>query len=164
MPRIISPREFARKLRTLPTDLAKAMNLGTQKAAIDLASEVKRQIIAADAVASGEMAESVDVRKKLLRGASVVVDTPYARYVNDGTRPHMPPVEPLKQWAIQKGLARDEREADRIAWAVAKKIARDGTRPRHFMEKAMAAFKAQDKLGVNIRPELGKAARIRVRR
>jgi hypothetical protein len=44
----------------------------------------------------------------------------YAMYVNDGTMPHMPPVDALKKWA------RDKLGDENLAWAVANKIKKYG--------------------------------------
>jgi len=45
----------------------------------------------------------------------------YAIYVERGTRPHFPPISKLQGWADRHGIP---------VWAVAKKIAREGTEPR----------------------------------
>jgi len=48
----------------------------------------------------------------------------YGQAVNDGTRPHMPPVNALQGWSSRKGLN---------IWAVAKNIEKYGTRAQPFM-------------------------------
>jgi hypothetical protein len=40
----------------------------------------------------------------------------------------MPPVEKIKQWVLNKGIASVDAEASGIAWAIAKKISREGTK------------------------------------
>lgn len=45
----------------------------------------------------------------------------YATYVEHGTRPHFPPIAALQGWADRHGIP---------VWAVARKIAREGTEPR----------------------------------
>jgi len=50
-------------------------------------------------------------------------------FVEEGTRPHMPPVEKLKPWAKKK--LGDEKKA----WAVAMKIKKKGTKPVGFFRK-----------------------------
>lgn len=52
-----------------------------------------------------------------------------AVYLEEGTRPHMPPVEALKGWCERHGMAGAE-------WAVARAIKRRGTRARPFLEPA----------------------------
>ena len=56
--------------------------------------------------------------------------TTYGVHVNDGTRPHMPPVNELKDWA--RRVLGDEG----AAWPVAKAIAERGTKPTKFWERA----------------------------
>lgn len=61
-------------------------------------------------------------------GISIAVGTAmaYAVPVEFGSRPHRPPVEPLQDWVEAKlGLKGDA--ARRAAWAIAGKIAREGT-------------------------------------
>jgi len=69
----------------------------------------------------------------------VGVDVPYARYVEFGTRPHMPPVEPLIRWAKRKFKVDDE-EAKKIGWSVAMTIKKKGTKPHPFFRKSIAEF------------------------
>ncbi|WP_287365113.1 HK97 gp10 family phage protein [Thauera sp.] len=61
------------------------------------------------------------------------VGTPlaYAVAVELGTKPHMPPVEPLINWARQK-LGVSGKQAESAGWAIAKSIAARGTKG-HFM-------------------------------
>lgn len=54
-------------------------------------------------------------------------DAPHAPYVELGTRPHWPPIEPLKEWA--RFVLGDED----LGYAVAASIARNGTKAQPFM-------------------------------
>ncbi len=59
-----------------------------------------------------------------------------------GTRPHFPPVAPLRDWAEHVlGVSGDE--AKGVAWAVARKIAREGTKGAHMFERAFETNRAQ---------------------
>lgn len=55
----------------------------------------------------------------------------YAVAVHEGTKPHFPPVDALKRWAKKK--LGDEG----AAWAVARKIARVGTKATKYLERPM---------------------------
>lgn len=57
----------------------------------------------------------------------------YAAAVDQGSKPHFPPIEALQGWADRHGIP---------VWAVARKIARDGTEPRYFW---VATYEALDK-------------------
>lgn len=58
---------------------------------------------------------------------------PYAGFVETGTRPHMPPTDPdgaLAQWCELKGIK---------LWAVAKSIAKKGTKAHPYVEPTYEA-------------------------
>lgn len=61
-----------------------------------------------------------------------VISSPlrYVEAVEIGTRPHMPPVEALQEWAASKGLS---------AWAVAKSIAKHGTKGQWMFKRGFEA-------------------------
>lgn len=52
-----------------------------------------------------------------------------ADFVEFGTRPHMPPVDALRAWAASKGLS---------PWAVARGIAKHGTRAHPYLDRTQA--------------------------
>ena len=73
-----------------------------------------------------------------------LVGTPlsYAVPVEFGTRPHMPPVQPLADWAEYKlGVAPDQ--ARSIGWRIARKIAAQGTEGAHMFGRAVADNEGQ---------------------
>jgi HK97 gp10 family phage protein len=81
--------------------------------------------------ATGELRRSIgsDIDERSLIGI-VGLDFPgrnYGIYVEKGTRPHMPPIGALDRWANQRGLN---------PYAVAKSIARKGTKAQPFMKPA----------------------------
>lgn len=58
--------------------------------------------------------------------------SPYAIPIELGTKPHMPPVQPIQDWVRSKLGIYDEDEQEGIAWAIAKKIQRDGTEAQYI--------------------------------
>lgn len=60
---------------------------------------------------------------------AVASGLPYAEWVENGTRPHMPPAEALHEWVRVKLDISDEDEIGRVAQAIAWKISRVGTAP-----------------------------------
>ena len=57
----------------------------------------------------------------------------YAPFVEDGTRPHMPPSDPISFWVARKfGLPMGSPENRRATWGVMRKIARSGTKATHY--------------------------------
>jgi len=81
---------------------------------------------------TGDLRRSIKIQKSRsflggLKGVAVVVRSTYGLYVHEGTRPHMPPVDALRPWASSKGIS---------PWAVALKIAREGTVGTPFLADA----------------------------
>jgi hypothetical protein len=77
-------------------------------------------------VASGDLKASGE----LIRGETEVgfqYDSEYAQFVEGGTEPHWPPIEPLKEWAE---IVLGDRQA---AYAVQQQIAEEGTPAQEFM-------------------------------
>lgn len=74
--------------------------------------------------------------------ASVGTSLAYALPVELGAKPHRPPVEPLIDWVARK-LGKRGAEGKGIAWAIAGKIARDGTRARNMFSEGLAATQGQ---------------------
>jgi hypothetical protein len=66
----------------------------------------------------------------------------YAKPVEYGTKPHMPPVAPLIPWVNTVLNITDPQEAKAVAWAIAFKIKRKGTDGAHMLEKAWAKDKS----------------------
>jgi len=94
----------------------------------------------------------------------VVVDVPYAAYVEYGTRPHWPPVEPIRAWVSRHKSSfgiRDEKDLDRVTYLIRRKIGKLGTRARPFMRQAVAALRHElpkrlRRLGETVDVELSK--------
>jgi hypothetical protein len=66
----------------------------------------------------------------------------YGAAVEFGSRPHMPPVSALIDWVRLKA-ARGSPNPERIAWAIAKTIARRGTRPHPYMAPGLQAARSK---------------------
>lgn len=89
-------------------------------------------------------------------GYEVFLDAPHAAFIEYGTRPHHPPLEPLAEWAYRKGIADTEEEALEVASAIAWKIAKYGTLPYHFFERALHRFKSEDVLKREVEHEISR--------
>jgi hypothetical protein len=62
----------------------------------------------------------------------------HAVFVHDGTKPHWVPIAPLEKWARKK-LNVPVAEAKNVAFAVARKIAKKGTKAKPFLAVAIRA-------------------------
>jgi len=61
----------------------------------------------------------------------------YAAAVNDGTRPHMPPSSALVLWVKQKLQITKESQAKSVAFLIARKIAKSGTKAVHMFDTTL---------------------------
>lgn len=67
---------------------------------------------------------------------------PSALFVEEGTKPHMPPVDALVPW-VRAVLGVEPARARSVAFLVARKIARKGTEPQRPFAHAAAATDGQ---------------------
>lgn len=151
--------------RQMRAKQSQVMN-GIRSASTQGAMHLKREI----PVAHGELRESVYAAP-----AAIIVDAPHAAAVNNGSRPHWPPLAPLVEWVKLRGAQGllSERQQRRLpgtstrsaatgvagllrshehrgpagfmdidapveaARAIQRAIASRGTKPHHFIEKAL---------------------------
>jgi len=143
-------------LVSVPDEMEAAAIRGLQATAYWLEGEAVGQLMETKPYATddtGELARSAKTTK-LRKGAVVSFDAPHAPFMEYGTRPHFPPIAPLADWAIRKGMADTQEEADEVALAVARKIAKHGIEPRHFLAKAVAEMKRRRIVSRMIKDEL----------
>jgi len=69
------------------------------------------------------------------QGAVVATHQPYGEPVEYGSKPHFPPVGPLELW-VRRKLGVDKDEARSVAFAIAFKISRHGTRGAFMFTQA----------------------------
>jgi hypothetical protein len=132
--------QFPALIMKMEPEVTAAVVRGLRSAALRAKGEVVLEIGRSQpypAVDTGGLRESVNVGL-LPDGGIVTVDAPHAAHIEHGTRPFWPPMGPLLTWAIRKGLADDEDEAEDVVRRIQAKIAREGIEPRHFFAKAMA--------------------------
>jgi hypothetical protein len=91
--------------------------------------EVQRRILNAGAVDTNELIQGINYKIKETKRTVTSTIKPstkadkYALYVEEGTKPHFPPIKKLQGWADRHGIP---------AYVVALKIAREGT-DGHYM-------------------------------
>ena len=130
-------------LGRIPRELRHApggMTLRAQRAAVSAALPyLQRHLaLATPTGATGKARQSVTTRMEsgsTVRGFVGYGGMPYIGFVNDGTRPHWPPIEPLAYWAARKfGYGVGSPEAKRMGYLVARSISRKGTKAQRFIE------------------------------
>ena len=75
----------------------------------------------------------------------------YWKYVEYGTRPHFPPIQAIRKWIdVKPVLPRPMKgklpTRDQLAFLIARKISRVGTRPKPFLNKTISDFNLIDKV------------------
>lgn len=156
MAKKISVGDFAARVASMGEEFEEAAIAGLQSAAFRLEGLVVEKIGDTKPFPpenTGEMVRSTHTTRTR-KGATVSVDAPHAPFMEYGTRPHFPPLEPLAEWAYQKGLADSEEEAQAVALGVARKIAAKGLEPRHFMARAIKELKRRRWISREIKHEL----------
>ena len=140
---VLTLSQFADVLEDMPKEVEGAVVRGLRSAALRGVGFVTEEIDATSPYPPNNFGtlRSSTHWAPLKNGAQVYNDAPHFPFMEYGTRPHMPPIAPLIQWATRK-FGVDEGEATAIAWAVAKKIAREGIAPRGFFRRAMARMQA----------------------
>ena len=86
------------------------------------------------AVDQGGLRDSIDY-EVIAHACYVGTESQYGPWVEHGTGPHMPPIEPLQAWA-QRVLGDPE-----LAWPIALKIRKYGTKAQPFAEPAIILSK-----------------------
>jgi hypothetical protein len=99
----------------------------------DLAIDVRKRLDSRDDGpgynASGRLQRSVSASvSDELAPTGTLYALSYWRWVGNGRGPgKMPPLDRLRQWALDKGLAQTDSEARSMAYVIAKNIAKDGS-------------------------------------
>lgn len=79
----------------------------------------------------------------------------YWKYLENGTAPHRPPFDAIRNWVEVKFSLPDE-EVNNVAWAVVKGIEKNGTAPHPFIEdsKNVAFAQFEDAIGYAIEEDM----------
>lgn len=122
----------ADSMRGLSSDVSRAVRLGLLDAA-DKGFQESQQEAPVGATSGLKMSGVQPVR----RGDSIVwgYTAPYAEYVEMGTEPHWPPIDPLLLWA--RRVLSDEG----AGYAVQAKIADEGTDPQPYVRQGVEAMR-----------------------
>lgn len=110
----------------------KARNI-IQELADHLAGQVGLELVQQGHNNTGTLIESVRMTvTESLEGVVIECSTlDYGTYLDTGRRPgKMPPVDALKKWVEQRGIASEQREIQSIAFAIGKAIEREGSPTR----------------------------------
>lgn len=136
---------LARAFKKSPDIVVEELTRATWESELLLEREVKENTPVGIG-GGGGLKGSISARDPQVLADNVIglVATPlaYAVPVELGTKPHMPPIEPLADWAEHKlGVAPEKARA--VGFAIARKIAVKGTEGAHMFERAFTSNEAQ---------------------
>jgi len=137
-PAKIIQREIAREVRAIVETLATETKQHTPVFSGNLRDSI---------FATVDLGEKADVTGRVGSGKQA----PYARFVEEGTRPHFPPVGALRLWAGR--VLGDER----LAFVVARAISRRGSRGRFMFRNAWRQIAPS--IGRRLQAAMDRAAR-----
>lgn len=133
----ITPPRFRQIAKGIPEAIKDQMVVAAQETARFGLTAVQRAINATrpPPVATGNYRNSWKVITSE-DGAQLVNTAKHAKFVEFGRRPgKRPPLKPIEQWVRVKRLSSNPREIRSIAFAIARKIGREGTKPRLVLER-----------------------------
>ena len=135
--------ELLRKMDKLPAEVQRECFKAMQTASLDIIADAKTNLRVNGSVVTGNLRASGKVQKvddKTLDVgffSSDVENKGYARYVEYGRKPgKMPPPDILEAWAYKK-FRLSHKDARSAAWALARSIAKKGTKARPYFEPAV---------------------------
>jgi len=109
--------------------------------AAHLESELKVNLMASKKIATKDLYDSIKVEVRNFTDSIKIIGKSlfYGKYVERGRKAggkHVP-ISALISWVKQKRLATGNKAIHNMAWAVQKKIHREGIQPAHFVEKTL---------------------------
>ena len=134
--------ELLRKMDRLPAEVQRECFKAMQTASLEIIADAKTNLRFNGSVVTGNLRASGKVQKVDDKTLDVGFfssdsDKGYARYVELGRKPgKMPPPAILEAWAYKK-FRLSHKEARSMAWALARSIAKKGTKARPFFEPAV---------------------------
>ena len=135
--------ELLRKMDRLPAEVQRECFKAMQTASLDIIADAKSNLRVNGSVVTGNLRASGKVQKVDEKTLDVgffssdVENKGYARYVEYGRKPgKMPPPDILEAWAYKK-FRLSHKDARSAAWALARSIAKKGTKARPYFEPAV---------------------------
>ena len=142
--------ELLRRFDNAGDKIRKAAMQGLERASLQIIADAQMNLRDNGSVVTGLLRQSGKVQKvdddNLDVGFfdSLNRQSGYAAYVEFGRPPgKMPPPDELAQWAYKKFQLHDRKAARAAGWALAMKIAQEGTKPHPFFMPALEKNKGK---------------------
>lgn len=123
--------DFQRDLRRVVNEMPSLSKQAIGKSTRHIKKKVQDKIVSEGIPFTGELQKSVYAPTPSATGGTVYVGKKYGLFVETGTRPHFPPVEPLERWASIK-LGQPG-----MGYVIARKIGRVGTKKHPYFMPAV---------------------------
>lgn len=118
--------EIERRIKENPAKTMLALQRAMQEAVMYVEARIKATSPTATSTLRDSWQSSVRRTGETITG-EIGTALAYAEAVEIGTAPHMPPIQPIKDWVqVKLGLSGDE--GDNAAWRIAISIKRRGTK------------------------------------
>ena len=118
-----------------------------------LERSIVQKIDSMNKVDRGDLRKSITHAVKTLPNGvrcNIGTNLEYAIYVHEGTKPHYPPVQPIREW-VRRKLKPAKEDLNRITYMVIQKIGKKGTDPNPFLKEVF------DEKEMKVRTEFAKA-------
>ena len=96
---------------------------------------------------TNDLKRSVMTSSVIQEGADLAIyvgsNLQYAPFVEYGTKPHRPPIAPLIRWVEAKIGVSNTNDTKKIAFAIAAKIEKHGTKGQYFFKKGLEIAEKQ---------------------
>lgn len=137
-------QEYARYLKQAPQIVLDEIATSMTEALLLLTREIKERLpVGVTGLLRGSVTHSIVTRIRGVEMAGKVYSpVSHAVPVELGTKPHFPPLEPLRDW-VEKKLGVSKKESRGVAFLVARKIAAKGTAPQKDFETGFRENQAQ---------------------
>ena len=155
--------ELLKALAKCDREIVEEAMQGIEAGASDLIADAKENLRDNSSVVTGLLRKSGRVERKKDDITAGFFDTTnrnsgYALFVEYGRRAgKMPPPDEIGAWVYKKFHLNDWKVANSLGWAIAKKIAREGTQPHPFFGPAVK--KNQNKIINAVRDAVRKATK-----
>lgn len=134
-----------------------------RKLAEEFAEAYKQAIIDSGHSASGQLVRSIQPVVKYENDQVILTITgeDYAVYLENGTKPHFPPVSKILEWirvkpVLPRPINGKMPTAPQLAYLIGRKISRVGTKPTHLMANTANQMQLSSRLAEEISKALTK--------
>ena len=122
--------------QTVVENLQEKISRGIKDGLRDVGFQIERRAKRNAPVNTGALRRSITIDDSKENVVRVGSNLKYAPFVEFGTKPHMPPWEPIEYWVRRKLRIKDKKELQKVTFIIRKKIAVRGTKGQFYLTRA----------------------------